>query len=313
MHFLDKGTRGKVLGLRVRCSKDGCDWEGELGDLERHFSNKCLYVEEVCPHGCGQSYPRHLLQSHQLDECPQRPLQLQLETVDGRLTQKYELLQQQLLEYLEQEKKHEEDKKELQETLIQQEMKHKEDKNELQQQLAQQEKKHEELQQKLEDQNQKLLQNIVLQEKQENEKHQQLLNQEKKHEIEKVLQQQLNNHEKKHKQGNKKWIFVVLVVVFGAWLLQEMENTSQQLRQIAERNVELKQQLTQQERKHEELQQQLIHQEKKHDQDKQELQQQLSLIQQLTSTNNALTLHPVGSIGPCDVCLLVDCMLVHCK
>ena len=195
-------------------------------------------MEEVCPHGCGQLYPRHLLQTHQLDECPQRPLHLQLESVERRLTQKYELLQQQLLEHLEQ-----------------QEKKHKEDKKELQQQLAQQEKKHEELQQKHEDQNKKLLQNIVLQEKQENDKHQQLLNQ-----------------EKKHKQGNKKWIFVVLVVVFGisaAWLLQEMDNTSQQLRQIAERNVEL--------------------------------QQQLALIEQLTGTNNALTLHPVGSIGPCDV------------
>ena len=135
--MLDKKTRGKVLGLRVRCSKDGCDWEGELGDLERHLSNKCLYVKEVCPHGCGQSYPRHLLQTHQTDECPQRPLHLQLETVQRRFTQKYELLQQQLLEHLEQqEKKHEEDKKELQETLIQQKMKQKEDKKELQTQLA---------------------------------------------------------------------------------------------------------------------------------------------------------------------------------
>ena len=76
------------------------------------------------------------------------------------------------------------------------------------------------------------------------------------------------------------------MVFSAAWLLQ---NTSQQLRQIVESNMELKQQLAQEERKHEELQQQLIHQEKKHDQ-----------LQQLTGTNNALTLHPVG---PCDVCL----------
>ena len=123
MHFLDKRTRGKVLGLRVRCSKDGCDWEGEVGDLERHLSNKCLYVEEVCPHGCGQLYPRLLLQTHQLDECPQRPLHLQLESVQRQLTQKYELLQQQLLERLEQqEKKHEEDKKELQQQLAQEKL-----------------------------------------------------------------------------------------------------------------------------------------------------------------------------------------------
>ena len=84
----------------MQCSKDGCEWEGELGDLERHLSNKCLYVEEVCPHGCGQIYTRHLLKAHQLDECPQRPLHLQVETVQRQLTQKYELLQQQLLECL---------------------------------------------------------------------------------------------------------------------------------------------------------------------------------------------------------------------
>ena len=103
--MLDKRRRSKVLGLRVRCSKDGCDWEGELRDLERHFSNECLYVEEACSHGCGQSYPRHLRQTHQLDECPQRPLQLQLESVKRQLTQKHKLLQQQLLECLEQQER----------------------------------------------------------------------------------------------------------------------------------------------------------------------------------------------------------------
>ena len=120
-----------MLGLRVRCSKDGCDWEGELGDLKRHLAKKCLYVEEVCPHGCGQLYPRHLLQTHQLDECPQRPLEAKLETLQRQL-------QQQLVH---QEKKHDQDKKELQQHLAQQEEKHKEDKRELQEQLIQQEKK----------------------------------------------------------------------------------------------------------------------------------------------------------------------------
>ena len=36
---LDKKTRGKILGLRVQCSKDGCVWEGELGKLERHIAS----------------------------------------------------------------------------------------------------------------------------------------------------------------------------------------------------------------------------------------------------------------------------------
>ena len=102
----------QILGRRVQCSKDGCDWEGELGDLERHISSKCLYRKELCPHGCGQVYPRYL----QIHLCPQLPLQFQLETVERQFTQTYELL----LESLAREKKD----KELQQQLAQ--LKHKE-------------------------------------------------------------------------------------------------------------------------------------------------------------------------------------------
>ena len=80
MHILDKATRGKVLGLRVRCSKDGCNWKGELGNLESHLSSdNCLQVK-VCGH----------------DES----LQLQLENFQRQLTQKYRQLQQQLQQQL---------------------------------------------------------------------------------------------------------------------------------------------------------------------------------------------------------------------
>ena len=122
--MLDQNTSGKVLGLRVRCNKDGCDWEGELGDLKTHLSEKCLYMKEVCPHGCGQLYPRHLLQLHQLDECPQRPLYLQLETVKRQLTQQNVLLQQQLQQQL---TKHEEDRRELQQQVTNHEKKQKQE------------------------------------------------------------------------------------------------------------------------------------------------------------------------------------------
>ena len=77
MHILDKGTRGKVLGLRVRCSKDGCDWEGELGDLERHLSSGNCKASEH-------------------DES----LQLKFENFQRQLTQQYRQLQQQLQQQL---------------------------------------------------------------------------------------------------------------------------------------------------------------------------------------------------------------------
>ena len=189
--MLDKRTRGRVLGLRVRCNKDGCDWEGELGDLEKHLSKKCLYVEEVCPHGCGQSFPRHLLQTHQQDECPQRPLDVQLGSLKRQLSQKYSIYEQLQQKLMELEKKHNKDKKELQQQLLEQEKKHNEDKElqqqlmEQRQQLAQQEKKHEK--------DKKVLQEQLL------EQEQQLLQQKKDHEKDVIaLQQQLAQQEMKH-------------------------------------------------------------------------------------------------------------------
>ena len=50
-----------------------------------------------------------------------------METIEGRLTQKYELLQQQLLERLEQQEKKHEENMELQQWLAQQEKKYEED------------------------------------------------------------------------------------------------------------------------------------------------------------------------------------------
>ena len=116
MHFLDKRTRGKVLGLRVRCSKDGCDWEGEFGDLERHLS-KCLYVKIVCPYGCGQLHLRHTLHSHQQHECPKRSFYShQLET--GQEPLKYGQDNKQQLVQEEQQKQD----KMLQQQLVQQKL-----------------------------------------------------------------------------------------------------------------------------------------------------------------------------------------------
>lgn len=151
---MDKSIRGKILGLRVHCSENGCDWEGELGDLKQH-TKKCAYIADRCPHGCGQSYPRHILQTHQLNECPCRPVTVQLESMQRQFSQKYELLHTQLQEIqqklVQQEKKHKEDKQELQQQLIQQEKKHEEGMKALQQQLLRKPEKNEEQQQQMEE------------------------------------------------------------------------------------------------------------------------------------------------------------------
>ena len=78
--MLDKRTRGKVLALRIRCENHDCDWKGELGDLQRHLDNRCVYVKQECHHGCGEQYYQHLLQVHEQDECTKRPLEVKIES-----------------------------------------------------------------------------------------------------------------------------------------------------------------------------------------------------------------------------------------
>ena len=90
INVLNKKERGKVLELKVRClnSVKGCEWVGELGDQERHFTDKCQYVEEVCRYGCGGNYPRILLHTHEQDECPERSVEMKMATFTKQIMKK---------------------------------------------------------------------------------------------------------------------------------------------------------------------------------------------------------------------------------
>lgn len=71
--MLDKKTERKILGLQVKCRKHkkGCEWEGELRNLEQHCG-ACTYVEVDCPNSCGELVQRRLLPSHLEEKCPKR-------------------------------------------------------------------------------------------------------------------------------------------------------------------------------------------------------------------------------------------------
>ena len=71
--LLNKATRRTVQALKVRCENTSCDWVGALGELKKHLTSKCLYVLDVCKHGCGASFPRGVLEVHERDDCPSRP------------------------------------------------------------------------------------------------------------------------------------------------------------------------------------------------------------------------------------------------
>ena len=77
--------RGNVYGLKVRCDNRQCTWTGELGEMVRHQTFSCQYTEAECRHGCGSRYPRHLLQAHERDQCPNCPIEVRVGGLSTRL------------------------------------------------------------------------------------------------------------------------------------------------------------------------------------------------------------------------------------
>ncbi|KAL9954835.1 hypothetical protein ACROYT_G042416 [Oculina patagonica] len=55
--FHDKFTERKILSLVIKCSKEGCEWTGELNEKEEHYS-ECKRFPVNCPMKCGQVIPR---------------------------------------------------------------------------------------------------------------------------------------------------------------------------------------------------------------------------------------------------------------
>lgn len=84
----EKQLNRRILDLNIKCAraKVGCDWIGELRQLDSHLQNACLYAEVVCRLGCGEIMLREILEHHEMDNCVKRPPESKL----LRLTQKLE-------------------------------------------------------------------------------------------------------------------------------------------------------------------------------------------------------------------------------
>ena len=80
--LLDRSFQRKVLELKVRCSrkKDGCEWEGELRHLSDHEREECVWALVECGYHCGERLPRRQLAEHEQELCPQRPVDVKLES-----------------------------------------------------------------------------------------------------------------------------------------------------------------------------------------------------------------------------------------
>ena len=81
--FPDKRLKRSLYALKVYCShrEEGCDWVGELGELDRHLNLQpppekllvgCQFSEVDCTY-CVQPFQRRYIQAHQSDDCPKRP------------------------------------------------------------------------------------------------------------------------------------------------------------------------------------------------------------------------------------------------
>ena len=89
--MLEKELERTILGFKVYCSHkdEGCDWVGELRDLDRHLSTgpdgQCMFVEVECLHGCGQHFNRASREKHERDECVHRPVEVQITSLRSEM------------------------------------------------------------------------------------------------------------------------------------------------------------------------------------------------------------------------------------
>ncbi len=83
-NFPDKGLKRSLYSLKVQCShqKDGCEWTGELRQLDEHLNTDpqpekqldgCQFVAIDCIYNCGNHQQRSYIQNHQIKDCTKRP------------------------------------------------------------------------------------------------------------------------------------------------------------------------------------------------------------------------------------------------
>ena len=90
-HIADPSIRRQVLGKQVYCERrnKGCEWVGELRHLEEHRIKECGWAMVQCRYHCSDQVIRHQLAQHELEECPQRPMEVKLESFMRRMDERH--------------------------------------------------------------------------------------------------------------------------------------------------------------------------------------------------------------------------------
>ena len=70
----DKFNEREIRNLIVKCqnSSRGCEWEGELGNVESHQNGVCGYQLVQCGNKCGAEMERREVEKHKKDHCELR-------------------------------------------------------------------------------------------------------------------------------------------------------------------------------------------------------------------------------------------------
>ena len=84
--MLHKKLAREIKALVIYCpyKEDGCEWEGELGQLPSHLNpevggqNGCGYVIVACSYECGVYLQRRNIREHEMEICPEHPTEVQV-------------------------------------------------------------------------------------------------------------------------------------------------------------------------------------------------------------------------------------------
>ena len=79
--FLNKQADREIKSLHIYCAnkEKGCEWQGELNDINNHLGNSdgCQFEVVKCFNECGKVIQRQYLTSHVETECPRRKVNCQ--------------------------------------------------------------------------------------------------------------------------------------------------------------------------------------------------------------------------------------------
>ena len=81
MTFPNKAVDREVKSLHIYCTnkEKGCEWQGELNDINNHLGNSdgCQFEEVKCSNECGKMIQRQYLTSHVEIDCPRHKIKCQ--------------------------------------------------------------------------------------------------------------------------------------------------------------------------------------------------------------------------------------------